>query len=230
MVRARHAEVIAFRSELLSLNCPRHPLLHALLPAYADPQVFTRQDCPAYARGPLHTVGLLEAAHQYSLQDMGRSTRTPNPTALFTQEWQFKNLQSPMLFFAAQRSRRHGVKVQTGRQILEGQIPLHKNPWKRSRAHRYGHLSHRERFQTRFCVINNLQNGILSLECCIREFIALFLVALCGRWAESSPLLLPSGWGLLCSDSLLVPKLGVPEIGHRQVVGQVLVQWQICKD
>ena len=114
----RRAEVIASHSELLSLHCPRHPLLHALLPACADPQVFTRQDCPAYAREPLHTVGLLEAAHQYSLQDMGRSTRTPIPTALFTQEWQFKNLQSPMLFFAAQRLRRHGVKVQTGRQIL----------------------------------------------------------------------------------------------------------------
>ena len=93
MVRAHHTEVIAFRSELLSLHCPRHPLLHALLPACADPQVFTRQDCPAYAGEPLHTVGLLEAAHQYSLQDMCGSTRTPIPTSLSTQEWQFKNLQ-----------------------------------------------------------------------------------------------------------------------------------------
>ena len=92
VVRARHTEVIAFRSELLSLHCPRHPLLHALLPACAYPQVFTRQDCPAYAGEPLHTVGLLEAAHQYSLQDMGRSTRTPIPTSPSTQEWQFKNL------------------------------------------------------------------------------------------------------------------------------------------
>ena len=94
VVRARHTEVIAFRSELLSLHCPRHPLLHALLPACADPQVFTRQDCPAYAGEPLHTAGLQEAAHQYSLQDMGRSTRTPIPTSLSTQEWQFKNLVS----------------------------------------------------------------------------------------------------------------------------------------
>ena len=92
VVRAHRTEVIAFRSELLSLHCPRHPLLHALLPACADPQVFTRQDCPAYAGEPLHTVGLLEAAHQYSLQDMSRSTRTPIPTSLSTQEWQFKNL------------------------------------------------------------------------------------------------------------------------------------------
>ena len=92
MVRAHHTEVIAFRSELLSLHCPRHPLLRALLPACADPQVFTRQDCPAYAGEPLHTVGLLEAAHQYSLQDMRRSASTPILTSLPTQEWQFKNL------------------------------------------------------------------------------------------------------------------------------------------
>ena len=116
MVRARHAEVIAFRSELLSLHCPRHPLLHALLPAYADPQVFTRQDCPAYARGPLHTVGLLEAAHQYSLQDMGRSTRIPIPTALSTQEWQFKNLQGLVLFAPRSNPSRIGATVQTGGQ------------------------------------------------------------------------------------------------------------------
>ena len=92
MVHAHDTEVIASRSELLSLHCPRHPLLRALLPACADPQVFTRQDCPAYAGEPLHTVGLLEAAHQYSLQDMCGSTRTPIPTSLSTQEWQFKNL------------------------------------------------------------------------------------------------------------------------------------------
>ena len=51
-----------------------------------------RQDCSAYAEEPLHTAGLLEAAHQYSLQDMGGSPRTPVPTTLSTQEWQFKNL------------------------------------------------------------------------------------------------------------------------------------------
>ena len=37
---------------------------------------------------------------------------------------------------------------------------------------------------------------------------------------------LSSGWSPLCLDGSLVPQLGVPEIGHRQVVGQVLVQWQ----
>ena len=51
-----------------------------------------RQDCSAYAEEPLRTVGLLEAAHQYSLQDMCPSTGTPIPTLLPTQEWQFKNL------------------------------------------------------------------------------------------------------------------------------------------
>ena len=58
----------------------------------AGSQVTMRQDCSAYAEEPLRIVGLLEAAHQYSLQDMGRSTRTPIPTSLSTQEWQFKNL------------------------------------------------------------------------------------------------------------------------------------------
>ena len=90
VVLAHRTEVIASRSELLSLHCPRHPLLHALLPACADPQVFTRQDCPAYAEEPLRTVGLLEAAHQYSLQDLCSSASTPDLTALPTQERQFK--------------------------------------------------------------------------------------------------------------------------------------------
>jgi len=92
VVHARRTEVIASRSELLSLHCPRHPLLRALLPACADPQVITRQDCSAYAAEPLRTAGLLEAAHQYSLQDVCGSARTPIPTALPTQERQFKNL------------------------------------------------------------------------------------------------------------------------------------------
>ena len=38
-----------------------------------------RQDCSAYAEEPLRTVGLLEAAHQYSVQDMHGSARTPAP-------------------------------------------------------------------------------------------------------------------------------------------------------
>ena len=76
---AHHTEVIASCSELLSLHCPRHPLLLALLPACAGSQVIMRQDCSAYAAEPLHTAGLLEAAHQYSLQDMCRSARTPTP-------------------------------------------------------------------------------------------------------------------------------------------------------
>ena len=79
VVHAHHTEVIASRSELLSLHCPRHPLLLALLPACAGSQVIMRQDCSAYAEEPLRTVGLLEAAHQYSLQDMCGSTCTPTP-------------------------------------------------------------------------------------------------------------------------------------------------------
>ena len=93
VVHAHRTEVIAFRSELLSLHCPRHLLLLALLPACAGSQVIMRQDCSAYAEEPLRTVGLLEAAHQYSVQDMHGSARTPIPTSLSTQEWQFKNLQ-----------------------------------------------------------------------------------------------------------------------------------------
>ena len=83
---AHRAEVIASCSELLSLHCPRHLLLLALLPACAVSQVIMRQDCSAYAKEPLRTVGLLEAAHQYSLQDMCPSTGTPIPTLLPTQE------------------------------------------------------------------------------------------------------------------------------------------------
>ena len=122
MVRAHHTEVIAFRSELLSLHCPRHPLLHALLPACADPQVFTRQDCPAYAGEPLHTVGLLEAAHQYSLQDMGRSTRTPIPTSLSTQEWQFKNLPAYILPAVARGPADLATAVQTHRPKMSADL------------------------------------------------------------------------------------------------------------
>ena len=36
----------------------------------AGSQVTMRQGCSAYAEEPLRTVGLLEAAHQYSLQDL----------------------------------------------------------------------------------------------------------------------------------------------------------------
>ena len=86
VVHAHHTEVIASRSELLSLHCPRHLLLLALLPACAGSQVIMRQDCSAYAEEPLRTVGLLEAAHQYSLQDVCRSASTPIPPVLPIQE------------------------------------------------------------------------------------------------------------------------------------------------
>ena len=83
---AHCTEVIASRSELLSLHCPRHLLLLALLPACADSQVIMRQETSAYAEEPLRTVGLLEAAHQYSLQDVCRSASTPVPPVLPIQE------------------------------------------------------------------------------------------------------------------------------------------------
>ena len=79
VIQAHHTEVIASCSELLSLHCLRHQLLVALLPAFPDLLVIMRQDCTAYAGEPLHTVGLLEAAHQYSLQDVHGSTSTPIP-------------------------------------------------------------------------------------------------------------------------------------------------------
>ena len=74
------------RSQLLSLHCPRHPLLRALLPACADSQVIMRQDCSAYAAEPLRTAGLLETANQYSRQDMCGSACTPILTEPPTQE------------------------------------------------------------------------------------------------------------------------------------------------
>ena len=77
VVLARRTEVIASCSELLSLHCPRHLLLLALLPACAVSQVIMRQDCSAYAKEPVRTVGLREAAHQYSVQDVHGSANTP---------------------------------------------------------------------------------------------------------------------------------------------------------
>ena len=78
-MQAHHAEVIASCSEPLSLHCLRHQLLVALLRALTDLPVIMHQDCTAHAVEPLHTVGLLEAAHQYSLQDLNGFTSTPIP-------------------------------------------------------------------------------------------------------------------------------------------------------
>ena len=86
VVHAHHTEVIASRSELLSLHCPRHPLFHAQLPAWGVSQVIMHQETLAYAEEPLCTVGLLEAAHHFSLQDLCGSACTPVPTLLPTQE------------------------------------------------------------------------------------------------------------------------------------------------
>ena len=79
VIQAHHTEVIASCSELLSLHCLRHQLLVALLPALPDLLVIMRQDCTAYAVEPLHTVGLLEATHQYSLRDVHGFTSAPIP-------------------------------------------------------------------------------------------------------------------------------------------------------
>ena len=117
MVRARRTEVIASRSELLSLHCPRHPLLLALLPALAGAQVIMRQDCSAYAAEPLRTAGLLEAAHQYSLQDVCGSARTPIPTELPTQERQFKNLKYDLWRRAVHEGGGPRLVMQTGRAL-----------------------------------------------------------------------------------------------------------------
>ena len=45
VVRARHVEVIASRSELLSLHCPQHLLFLALLPACDSPATVCRLSC-----------------------------------------------------------------------------------------------------------------------------------------------------------------------------------------
>ena len=58
-------------------------LLAAALPTAP---AFACQDCSAYANEPLRTVGLLEAAHQYSVQDMHGSARTPAPAPLLIQK------------------------------------------------------------------------------------------------------------------------------------------------
>ena len=95
MAHAHRTEITASRSELLSLHYPRHLLLLARLPACADSQVIMCQDCSAYAEEPLHTMGLLEVAHQYSLQDMCGSAYTPAPTLHHTPVRQFRNLWVP---------------------------------------------------------------------------------------------------------------------------------------
>jgi len=79
VIQAHHTGVIAPCSEPLSLHCLRHQLLVALLPALSDLLVIMHQDCTAHAMEPSHTVGLLEAAHQYSLQDLNGFTSTPIP-------------------------------------------------------------------------------------------------------------------------------------------------------
>ena len=96
---AHDTEVIASCSELLSLHCPRHPLFHAQLPAWGVSQVIMRQETSAYAEEPLRTVGLLEAAHQYSLQDIRRSAHTPITLQRYTR-WQFTNLLSILPSFS----------------------------------------------------------------------------------------------------------------------------------
>ena len=64
----------------------------------------------------------------------------------------------------------------------------------------------------------------------ICEFIDFHLGLNLRIWVKSGLHAILSGWSLLCLDSLLVPQFGVPEIRHRQVVGQVLVQWRIFRD
>ena len=69
-----------------------------------------------------------------------------------------------------------------------------------------------------------------SLEKCIGEKIYFDMYVTPPVGAKSFGPALSSGWSPLCLDGSLVPQLGVPEIGHRQVLGQALVQWQIRMD
>jgi hypothetical protein len=50
------------------------------------------QDFSVYTKEPLCTADLLEAVHQYSMQDIHGSAHTPNSTSLSTREGQFHNL------------------------------------------------------------------------------------------------------------------------------------------
>jgi hypothetical protein len=113
VVRAHRTGVIASRSELLSLHCPRHLLLLALLPACAGSQVIMRQDCSAYAAEPLRTAGLLEAAHQYSLQDVCRSARTPSPLHSLLRRDSSKNLTGTLFSLTPQMAYSAAAAMQT---------------------------------------------------------------------------------------------------------------------
>ena len=53
MVHVHQTEVVAFRSELLSLRCPQHPVSLAPFPACADSRIIMRQDCSTHAEDPL---------------------------------------------------------------------------------------------------------------------------------------------------------------------------------
>ena len=69
----------------------------------------------AYAAEPLRTAGLLGAAHQYSLQDVCGSARTPIPTELLTHERQFKNLKLDPWKRVAHKGISPRVAMQTSR-------------------------------------------------------------------------------------------------------------------
>ena len=103
VIQAHHTEVIASCSELLSLHCLRHQLFLALLPALGDLLVIMRQDCSAYAEEPLRTVGLLEAAHQYSLQDVHDLQAFPSHHTPYKGE----SVLRPVISITG-RGRRHG--------------------------------------------------------------------------------------------------------------------------
>ena len=71
-----------------------------------------------------------------------------------------------------------------------------------------------------------------SQKTCIREVIHFKMYVIIFVGSKSVALALSLGWGSLCLDSLLVPQLGVPEIGHRQVVGQAfgtMANLRVCQ-
>ena len=66
-------------SELLSLHCPQHQLLLALLPACASSQVFNCQGITAYAMETLQTTCLNGVSHQHAMQDVASSATLHHP-------------------------------------------------------------------------------------------------------------------------------------------------------
>ena len=76
------AEATAFHSDPLSHHCCWHPVLPALLPAWADAQIINCQDTSAYAGESLQTSSLVGEDHPHGKQGIQDSTALHHPRSM----------------------------------------------------------------------------------------------------------------------------------------------------